>query len=269
MRIVIVHASQTLIEINKGGEGQCLRFAGRAELQRDGDLPKVTQEVCDSVGSWSLTCLVSFQCLTAPPPPFFFFAKFYAKTAIWEQTVTIRSLSLFDISSPGKKQPAFAQPWSLALMRSVPEHMAISWRLTRNQCCISTAKGMCSRDSQAQMLQGSAVLYAACKTLWGTIAGAGGGGGEPPSPWNRSRDKWVYLLHLSRPLPHPLLSRPCSLRTVVWIRNPIQWPPKRAMDFFFSFPMHPYSRRSFSYYIKLRRLSPSGSAWLRSVISCC
>lgn len=51
MRIVIVHASQTLIEINKGGEGQCLRFAGRAELQRDGDLPKVTQEVCDSVGS--------------------------------------------------------------------------------------------------------------------------------------------------------------------------------------------------------------------------
>lgn len=38
---------------------------------------------------------------------------------------------------------------------------------------------MCSRDSQAQMLQGSAVLYAACKTLWGTIAGAGGGGGNP------------------------------------------------------------------------------------------
>lgn len=95
-----IHPCFTETKWNKRrGRGAVSPFCRwRAELQRDGDLPKVTQEVCDRVGSWSLTCLVSFQCLKP-----FFFLNFYTKTVVWERTLTIRSLSLFGISTPGKK----------------------------------------------------------------------------------------------------------------------------------------------------------------------
>lgn len=49
---VIVHASQVLMEMNKGAEGQCLCFADEDLSYRRMrlDLPKVTQEVCDRLG---------------------------------------------------------------------------------------------------------------------------------------------------------------------------------------------------------------------------
>lgn len=138
-----------------------------------------------------------------------------------------------------------------------------SWRLTRNQCSISTAEGMCNRGVWAQTLQGSAARRAACKTLWGAVSG------EEKNKQPRALEIGAeFTCSTSLVLsPHPLLSHPGSLTTMMWIGNTIQWPPKRAVDFF-SFLMHSCSRRvKFSYYIKLRKLSLPWSAWDLSLVA--
>lgn len=121
----------------------------RAELERDGDLPKVTQKFCGRVGNWSLTCLLSFQCLNPPTPVFS--PKFYTKTVFWDWTLTVRSLPLFDISTPGKKHsysPTEPNTDKICFrahgyFSSVPFFLKT---YSKSENCISASKGMCNRD---------------------------------------------------------------------------------------------------------------------------
>lgn len=188
----------------------------RAELLGDGGLPKVTQEACGRVGSWSLTRSDSFQCLN--PPLFFFLLSFTLKRSS-ESGLWLLDSCHFLTFPPLEKKPhplllshgaqhwreVFRSTWLFPFCFVFPEdglEISVAFRSLKVRAMVVCKLGHCKGVL--------CCVLPARPAVWGTVAGEGEE--NQPRALEIGAEINEFTCSTSPGLsPHPLLSRPRSL----------------------------------------------------------